>query len=231
MIRAIGRYTALLGFTFAALLHLAGYVYLDLPHRASEILTVGIFVLIPVAMRSPIPDRIALTDTLAEKVSKRLFVGGWVVFMLTTLIWIFLRGPEVGAGLHPMRVRTLLPVWRISERHYRMFRQQWGSLSAAVVYLFFWLQFSSKKVPASAADPATSTGSSEGPWQQLPPIIKRLIQGTILACIGLFVVGWILHLVGSMENGAIAMVLAVFGGISVVAALAGIGAVISALRD
>jgi TRAP-type C4-dicarboxylate transport system permease small subunit len=42
MILAMGRYAALVGLTFAALLHLVGYLYLDLRYEAFETPALGI---------------------------------------------------------------------------------------------------------------------------------------------------------------------------------------------
>jgi hypothetical protein len=232
MILAIGRYTALLGFTFAALLHLAGYVYVDLPYRAFEILTVGIFVLIPLALRGPFLDSDTPIDTLAKKMASRLAVVGLVLWLLTTLIWIaFVRTPDAGIGPHPIRFSALLPVWRISGGHYRMLYQQWQTLAGALVYIFFWLQFSSKKALVSTADPATSAGSRNA-TELFPPIVARLIAGTILTSVSLFVVGWVLHLVGLVGKGVSDLMagLAVVGFI-LVFALAAIGVILAALRD
>jgi hypothetical protein len=231
MILAIGRYTALVGFTFAVLLHLAGYVYVELPHVAFEILTVGIFALAPLALRGPFLDSDTPIDTLAKKMAARLFAGGLVLWLLTTLIWIFVRGPDVGIGPQPIRFPTLLPVWRVSGRHYRMFNQQWQSFSAALVYVFFWLQFSSEKVVVSAADPAMSADSSEATGS-FPPIVARLIVGTILTSMCLFLVGSVLHLVGLVEKGASDLMagLSLVGFIAAVA-LAGNGTILGALRD
>jgi hypothetical protein len=96
MATTIGRYTALLGFTFAVLLHLAGYVYVDLPHLAFEILTLGIFALVPLALRGPFLDSQTPIDTLAKKMAARLAAGGLVLWLLMTFIWIaFVRTPDV----------------------------------------------------------------------------------------------------------------------------------------
>jgi hypothetical protein len=232
MILAIGRYAALLGFTFAALLHVAGYFYLDLPHLAFEILTLGILALVPLALRGPFLDSRTPIDTLAKKMAARLAAGGLVLWLLMTFIWIaFVRAPDVGIGPHPIRFSALLPVWRISEPHYRMLYQQWQSLAGALVYVFVWLQFSSEKVVVSAADSAMSAGSSEATGS-FPPIVTRLISGTILASVCLFLVGWVLHLVGLVEQGASDFMagLSVVGIIAGVA-LAGIGTILGTLRD
>lgn len=143
----------------------------------------------------------------------------------------FVRGPDVGIGPHPIRFHTLLPVWRVSGRHYRMLNQQWQTLGDALVYVFFWLQFSSEKEVVSAADPTTSAGSSEATGS-FPPIVTRLIAGTILASVSLFFVGRVLNLVGLVEKRASDLMAGLsLVGVIVAVALAGIGTILGALRD
>jgi hypothetical protein len=168
---------------------------------------------------------------LAKKMAERLAAGGLVVWLLTTLIWILVRGPEVGIGPQPIRFHTLLPVWRVSGRHYRMLNQQWQSFSAALVYVFFWLQFSSKKALVSTANPEMSAGSSNATGS-FPPIVARLIAGTILTSVCLFLVGWVLRLVGLVEKGTSdSMALLSLVGVILAFAFAGVGAILAALRD
>jgi hypothetical protein len=229
MILAIGRYTALFGFTFAILLHLAGYVYVDLPHLAFEILTIGILTMVQLSIRGPFLDRYTPTDTSAKKIAVRLAAVGSVLCLLMTLIWIFVRGPEVGIGPQRFRFHTLPPVWRVSEQHYKMFNQQWQSSCAAFVYVLFWLQFSSKKARVSAINPEVSVSSSNATGS-FPASVARLIVGTILTSGCLYLVGWVLHRVGLVEKGADIMEFLSLVGFILAFALAGIGAILGALR-
>jgi hypothetical protein len=231
MIRAIGRYTALLGFIFATLLHLAGYVYPDLPHPAFGLLTLGLFALAPLALRGPFLNSNTLIDSLAKRIAVRVVASGLALWLLMTLIWILVKGPDVATAPHPIHFHTLLPEWRVSGRQYGTLNQQWQSLSAALAYLILWLQFSSARALTSAAEtrPGADPPKASGVF---PPILKQLIAGTILASMGLYTVGSVLHLAGLAEKGT-SDIMAGLSFIGFVAALAfaGIGGILSALRD
>lgn len=99
MIFAIGRYAALLGFIFAVLLHLAGYVYVDLPSQAYGILMVGIFALAPLALRGPFLDSHTPIDTLPKKIAGCVAGSGLVLWLLATTIWILCEARISGLAL------------------------------------------------------------------------------------------------------------------------------------
>jgi hypothetical protein len=189
--------------------------------------------LVPLAIRRPFLDRDTPIDSLPKKMAAGLAACGAVLWLLTTLIWIgFVRMPDGGIGAHPLRFNALIPVWRISGRHDRMLYQQWETLAATLVYVLFWLQFTSAWAPASAAtDRATTTGLSRIAGS-FPPVVTRLIECTTLTAVGLYIVGLVLHLVGLAGKN----VSDIMGGLSLVGiilafAIGGVGMILAALRD